>query len=473
MPQKIRPFLCAIVVCLLACAASANPLVTHINRILNKFNENLNVGIVIKGADSGRTYYSRNADRLYVPASVAKIYTAASGLLVLGPDFRYKTKLLIPKSGVHHGVIKGNVDLSFVGDPDFSSADLFELFGMLAHYHVKTIKGNFIIDDSHYTGEPLGKGWMWDDMGKCYSAPVGANILDHNCLTVSVMPAQKANLFATIVPSQPAIYTPISNEIITRNNKKKCDVKVRTNDLNQYTLRGCIKQNQKEPEIVKLAITNPLRYTKEKVKEFLAYYHIKLQGDIIQGSSKKTFRLLAVHKSPPFSVLLEHMMKYSDDLYAESFAKSIGAKYFSKSGSWHSGMKAIRKVLKLKAKISLNRSKLVDGSGLSRYNLTTPATLSRVLEYIYRSYAVKPEFLTSLPIGGVDGTLRKRMHWDKKLFRVRAKSGTMKSVSALAGFVYSKHHGAFSFVIMMNGFTQKVHVYRQLQDKIVKAIADY
>lgn len=452
--------------------AMSQHLEKNIHHVLKRFKQNINIGIVVRNANNGKLYYQRNGNRLFTPASNMKIITAITGLMVLGSNYTYQTKLLIPNKGMSKHTLRGNLVLQFHGDPSLRSFNIFTLIGMLAHYKINTIHGNIIIDDSHYNGKSLGKGWMWDDLQHCYSAPVGAAILDHNCIAVTVNPAKKDSEFATLIPSALSEFTPITNHVLTRTKKKRCHIGILTNKRNQYILSGCIKKNSK-PQLINIAITNPIAYIKKSIKKALKYYNIHLKGTIQEGIAAKNMRLLAVHKSEAFPILLDKMMKESDDLYAETFLKSIGATYFKRAGNWQLGTKALTIILKKKMHVNLHHIELIDGSGLSRYNLITPLTLDKILQYAFHHFAIKSQFIASLPIAGVDGTLKHRMLWDKKKQNIKAKTGSMRSVSALSGYVHSKHHGVLSFVIIINGFKKRIRYYRKLEDRICKVLVNF
>jgi D-alanyl-D-alanine carboxypeptidase/D-alanyl-D-alanine-endopeptidase (penicillin-binding protein 4) len=445
----------------------------RINHTLKRFKENINIGIVVRKIKSNRMLYHKNANRLYAPASNMKILTAVAGLVELGANFHYPTQLKIPRAYHSGATLNGNALLKFSGDPSLTSADLFSLIGKLAEHGIHTIKGSLLIDDGAFIGANFGKGWMWDDFHLCYSAPVNAAILDHNCMTVTVQPSKHTDRFAKIRTTKNQKFTPIINEILTTKQPTlPCKIKVHTNAQNRFTLQGCILQ-QGPAKRLDLAIPKPTLYIKQVLKKILAYYKITLTGDIIEGSTSEPMRVLVKHMSKPFPILLEHMMKRSDDLYAEVFAKSIGAAYYNKQGSWNAGMKAIRSVFSNEIHINLNHAKIVDGSGLSRYNLITPNDLDKVLQYAYTNFAIKPEFTASLPIAGVDGTLKHRMYWDKSKSAIRAKTGSMRSVSSLSGYAKTRHHGIVSFSILINGFAKHLDHYRALEDKICKILANY
>jgi len=122
--------------------------------------------------------------------------------------------------------------------------------------------------------------------------------------------------------------------------------------------------------------------------------------------------------------------------------------------------------------VNLKSAKIVDGPGLSRYNLLTPEQLMSLLDYNYHNFNTAYEFIASLPIAGIDGTLKERMAKSPARDRVRAKTGTMSQVTALSGYVETKNHKVLGFVIMINGATGHMTKYEVLEDKLCQFLAE-
>jgi D-alanyl-D-alanine carboxypeptidase/D-alanyl-D-alanine-endopeptidase (penicillin-binding protein 4) len=114
---------------------------------------------------------------------------------------------------------------------------------------------------------------------------------------------------------------------------------------------------------------------------------------------------------------------------------------------------------------------LIDGSGLSRYNQVTPAQMLKVLDFTFHNDATNYNFISALPIAGIDGTLKRRMR--NISWRVRAKTGTMQGVVSLAGYAMSADKEPLAFVIMINGRNGSVWQYRELEDHIMQYLTHY
>ena len=159
------------------------------------------------------------------------------------------------------------------------------------------------------------------------------------------------------------------------------------------------------------------------------------------------------------------MLQKSDNLYADTIAKTIAYEYFNKPADYKAAAKAIVEILEKKAKINLKNAYLVDGSGLSAHNLLSARNLFDVLNYIKRNDA-QLNLISLFPTAGENGTLKYRASVTKAPLKgnVLAKTGSLQNVSNLAGFVLSKNDNLIPFVIMENSITYPQNV----RDKIKK-----
>jgi D-alanyl-D-alanine carboxypeptidase/D-alanyl-D-alanine-endopeptidase (penicillin-binding protein 4) len=156
-------------------------------------------------------------------------------------------------------------------------------------------------------------------------------------------------------------------------------------------------------------------------------------------------------------------MNESDNLTAELFVKTMGiSEQFP--GNWEDGIYVIKSILADSAKIDTSDIRIADGSGVSRYNLTSADHFIQLLTYMYTS-PFKDDFLYVLPGGGFKGTLKDRLETTGS--KIRAKTGHLSGVSCLSGYAFSPHYGPVAFSMLMNGYIGSSREYRQLQDQIL------
>ncbi len=192
---------------------------------------------------------------------------------------------------------------------------------------------------------------------------------------------------------------------------------------------------------------------------------INVMGKVVPGTVPSDAHRVAKHLSPPLADLLKLMNKPSDNWIAELVFKTIGAEVMGEPGTWKKGREAIAEFLgEIMDEPPIHR--FVDGSGLSRYNLLNAELLTRLLVYMYHNFEVMPEFLASLPIAGVDGTLKNRMQGVSAEKVLRAKTGTLSGVSALAGYTVTADDEVFAFGILISHYIGPARSARSIQDKI-------
>ena len=192
---------------------------------------------------------------------------------------------------------------------------------------------------------------------------------------------------------------------------------------------------------------------------------VHVRGEIVSGTVPSEAHSVAKHLSPPLTDILRLMNKPSDNWIAELLFKTIGAEVIGEPGTWKKGRGVIADFLEeIMGEPPAHR--FVDGSGLSRYNLLNAELLTRLLVYMYHNFEVMPEFLASLPIAGVDGTLKNRMQGVSAEKVLRAKTGTLSGVSALAGYTVTADDEVFAFGILISHYVGPARSARSIQDKI-------
>ncbi len=462
---SMKPFL-SVVVFLISFSVFNPVYAVNTQKIVDKVNPNLNYGLKIYDLTANKTLYSHHAAHLFVPASNDKLYTAAAALVFLGHDFRFKTRVFTNANTIQQGVLTGNLYIQFEGDPSLNSQDLVKLFQKLRMLGIQRIQGKIILDTNAYSAEPYGPGWMVDDVSMGYGAKVSALILNENAINVWINPNSQIGQKAWVQLGSADTRIQLNNELITDNHIQYCKTQFAMNQQNLLTVKGCIKPISLGYE-QSVAITNLQKYAVTQIEYALKEANIAYKPDFLQAGVPNHATLLATHLSKPLSFLIQHMLKVSDNLYAESIFLKIGAVYYKKPANWHLAQKAVRQILKHRLHIHLSRTSLKDGSGLSRYNLTSPDKMLALLKAMYHYYPDNYDFMASLPENGVDGTLADRMSRKNMLARVRAKTGSMTGVSTLSGYLTKANGHVIAFSMMMNNFDGSIQTYRNLQDKLL------
>lgn len=446
-------------------------LVTELNRIVSSMDGKAVVGVDIKSMKYGDTLFTKNEQNLFTPASIMKVMTAEAALIYLGSEYKFPTTLLTDASGTSNGYINGNIYLVHSGDPTLTYNDLTDLMVTLRSQQIQGITGNVFIDNTAYDQSNYGPGWEWDDKRSCFAAPINASIINHNCLSLQIAPGNSPGTVANVIQSPRYFYAAITNDVMTKHaNTRACYVQLGINDSNAISLSGCMPKG-KYVWGLSTTISDVMEYNKSLIQSLFKRFAIHVKGSVTAGAAPANLSAIATHESKPLNALIKEMLKMSDNIIAGSVFKKMGEYYTRQPGSWEGGGFAVKKILADKAAVNTSQLSVIDGSGLSRDNRVKPSQMMQVLDYAFHDALTSYEFISSLPVAGVDGTLKHRLY--NVAGRVRAKTGTMQGVVSLAGYVVNKEKEPIAFVIIVNGHNGNIWQYREMVDKIVTALANY
>lgn len=219
-------------------------------------------------------------------------------------------------------------------------------------------------------------------------------------------------------------------------------------------------------------VKNPEQYSVTIIRELLRKNNISVAGNVLPGSVGSKAILISSHHSELLYEIVKRMLKKSDDLIAGALFKKLGEAYSHQSGSWQSGEAAVKSILSNQLHVDLSKAVLVDGSGLSHYNQVSPLQFVSVLRAAYYNRATNRYFVSALPVGGMDGTLKYRL---KNYFvhgKVFAKTGSLTGVVSLSGYLETKRHGILVFSIILNSAHGSPETYRPWLDKVLTEIAE-
>jgi len=449
-------------------SAYPQSLKSKLDNVLNdKFFESCLVSIQVEDLTTNKTLYKKNEKFLLRPASNMKILTSAAGLLYLTPDYEFSTDLYYD-GYISEDTLYGNIYVVGGCDPDFVTQDLYSFVDAIESLNVSVINGNIYGDVSYKDSLFWGSGWMWDD-DPSFDAPyLSALNINDNCVEVFVQQSEYLEKpTVTLIPG--TNYITVNNESSFSSDEKF-----------QITRNWIEKKNE---VVVKGNFPTSNRYVRQFVNVLdPAKYFLTLFSEVLDSNNIKTLGSTELVILPDevnflysfkrkYSDVITNLNKESDNLSAEMTLYALANNYSGKPATADSGIQLINQMID---SIGLNYEdyRLVDGSGVSHYNVVSAELLTAILKYFYFHQPDLFNYLyDSFPIAGVDGTMENRMRKTSAFKNVRAKTGTLSGVSCISGYVKSKNNHQLAFSIMMQNFVGSSKLARELQDDICEILS--
>ena len=421
------------------------------------------IGIEIVRTDDGGLVYERFGDKLFHPASNMKLLTSATALHVLHRDFRFMTAAEADAAPVK-GTLPGNLYVKGSGDPLVTTEDIDSMAARIRGSGIETIEGDLVGDVGLFDDVEKAPGWMWDDEPYSYAAPISALVVDGNSVKVLLKPGPREGDSVAVTTEPRTGFVKIINAAVTSRDTLIPPVTVeRHPGTNDISVRGRVPPGSDLQPFLS-SIANPGLYFLQILKERLLAHGVKVTGDIVTDTSRGTLHIADI--SHPLDSVLYLVNKQTNNLAAENLLKTLAAEETESAGTTAAGLAIVRDYL---SSIGVDTTKVIlaDGSGLSFYNAVSPDAVVRLLLAAFRDTSIFRRFYESLPVAGVDGTLKNRMRGTIAAGNVHAKTGTLSGVSSLSGYVTTADRKVLAFSILGNILPGSVDALRRLQDSIM------
>lgn len=407
------------------------------------------LSLYIVDLDHNHPLYELNPDTPRNPASVIKLVTTYAGLELLGPNHLWETRFFLDGT-LTSGTLKGNLVFQGGGDPFLSRESFWHMLYTLQARGLKHIEGDLIIDDSLFEYE-FGSPADFD--GHPYRV--------YNTFPHAAMINFKAQEFF-IVPqkSKVLVYADPPSENLEIRNKLNlvsgnCWAPGTGADMRVYhqgstTIAEFIGNYPAAcgEKILQRAIIPDDQYVYGVFKALWQEMGGTISGTYRKGSASTASKPFYTESSRPLTDVIYSINKYSNNVMARQLLLTIGQVKAGAPGSKATGAQAIKQWL-VDAGIEAPELVLDNGSGLSRNTRISARTLGTILEHAWHG-PLQPEFMSSLPIAGQDGTMRKRLNGKIPPGNVRIKTGLLNSVRSMAGYVTSKNNRHFAIVSLHN-----------------------
>jgi len=408
------------------------------------------LGVYVRSMSAQETLYAHRATEKAIPASNMKLLTTAAALRYLGPDYVFPTDVYM-HGEMEGGDLFGDIYLKGYGDPSLVQERVRELAYSLYLKGIRRISGDLVGDDSFFDSERFGKKWKARGSAKAYLAPYSALAVNFSIVRVLVDAGTKPGALARVQLVPPSDAIGLKNTLRTASHRRRPRVLVRRRAgkgrdwihvSGQVPFRRVTRQ-------YKVSVSDPTRFATGTFSTFLKKEGVRIRGRILSGVTPPEARLLVRQNSRPLGEIIRGLNKYSNNLMAEQVLKTIGAEMFGLPGTTEKGLLAVQNLL-VHAGVPPGSFDLADASGLSRLNKITPKAIVAVLESMFHDFRLFPEYMASLAVVGVDGTIRKRLRRSSAARRVRAKTGLLAGVHALSGYAAADNGESLVFSILSN-----------------------
>jgi serine-type D-Ala-D-Ala carboxypeptidase/endopeptidase (penicillin-binding protein 4) len=423
-----------LVIALTACASAAappSPVLSPLDALRHSIDSlvedpkfsNAHLGLLIVNPETGDTLYSRNAGKLFMPASNQKILTSAVALAQLGPDYRYRT--VIAKRGpLKDSVLTGDLIVIGRGDPTMSdrvhgsaAAAMAAIADSIKARGITRVTGVLKQGGNAFPDSIYGYGWEWDDISGESGAPI--------------------------------------DELLYNEGMVQRAAKISGRDT-----------------VISVATRTPGYVYLSALYGALSQRGVRIEGlvDLTADSLTVPYDTVYVVESPPLRDILKFFMKPSQNQIGEALLKTIGLEKTG-IGSADAGAEVISTQLRDWG-VDSTEVVVYDGSGLSRHDLVTPRTFVKVLSAMRKDTAFTV-YYDAFPIAGVDGTIRSRMKGTPAENNLRGKTGTIEFVRSLSGYVDTADGQKLVFSFLSNHFTTPVSEITRVQDAVGALLASF
>lgn len=444
------------------------------------------LGVAVIDLQTGKTIAGYDAEKSLLPASIQKVFTTASALGMLGPEYRFKTELQFAGNLGVDGLLRGNIYIGGYGDPTLGSDQMDSAAGLpevmekmriaIQQKGIRQIEGRVVGDPTWLGSEVNGRGWPWVDLGNYYAAGAWGLNIHENLYYLRFQQRSRLGDTPPIVAIEPSIPGLVfRNELASAGANTGDNAYIygatRTYDR---VVRGSIPVGSRIFSI-KGSIPDPPLFAAQNLQDQLQSVGIIARQkalnywDLPPAEAHVSGRqVLYTHSSPPLSAIVQRANMESVNLYCEAMIRTIGRER-GKEGSAEAGIEAAEAFWEDRG-LPGDGCYFQDGSGLARTNAATPLFFARLLTKIAGDDRIYAPIYDSLPIAGQSGGMRYALRGTGAAGKVRAKTGTLNRVRSLAGYMTARSGRQLAFCIITNNFTGSGGAVRKKMENLLLRI---
>ena len=433
--------------------------------IINGIPASTKTSIFIYNPATQDTLFKKDVTKPMIPASNTKLFTTATALNLMGPEFKLKTSLFSDDYNLSDGVVDGNLYIKGFGNSLFTENDLDSLVNDLLKSGIKKITGNIIGDDTYFDNIYSRDDWITDERANVTLPAVSALVINRNKMILTLHPDKNVGntLGYKISPECNFTKVNVSAKVTNFRSYPRVSSNINENGITINVTGGLRKSNRSRSYAV--FVNDPPLYAAFLLHSKLQNKGIEITGKVEKG--KTPFEASEINNAPEMLLeVLSQTNKNSDNYLAECLFKTIGAFYSGEQGNSFYATQAVLTFIEDKD-IFTEGTAVVDGSGISRFNEITTGAIVGLLEEIYYDEFLFNDFYNSLAIMGEDGTLDDRLRRSAVEKNFHGKTGTLRGVTALSGYLTTSSGDDLIISIIMEFKEKGSGYHKDIEDKII------
>jgi D-alanyl-D-alanine carboxypeptidase/D-alanyl-D-alanine-endopeptidase (penicillin-binding protein 4) len=428
--------------------AGAQPLPPEVDAALQRARvPQDSVSIVLQEAGSAKPVLMHNPHQLMNPASLAKLLTTLAAFDLLGPAWTWATPVWL-RGSIDNGVLDGSLVIKGTGDPKLVVERLWLLLRRVQQFGVREIRGDIVLDRSAFAPSEGDRADFDGEATRPYNVQPDALLLNHKTVTYSFVPEPGQGVARVLVDP------PLAGSKVART------VRLTSGPCDDW--RGALKATLADPAEVRfagnypvacgemnwsVADPEPASYNARLIEAVWRDMGGKLGGQVVEGLAPAGVRPSFESQSPALAEVVRDINKFSNNVMAQQLFLSLALQRQPGLPATPDGARAVLRQWLVERTGDLPPGTQIDnGSGLSRDTRLSAALLTKLLQQAWGS-ATMPELVSSLPVNGVDGTLRKSR---AAAGRAHLKTGSLRDVAGVAGYVLSNSGRRYVLVAIVN-----------------------
>ena len=409
------------------------------------------VGIYVQDALVERPVVAVGDARALNPASTVKLLTTLAALDQLGPAYRWTTEVYAD-GAVQGDVLNGNLFIKGYGDPRMTLENFWLMLRALRARGVREIRGDLVLDRGYFTREDIDPAAFDNEPTRPYNTPPDAVLVNFKAVRLQFLPdAERRALRIVVEPALPQIQ--VLNNVVLDN--EPCDdwlARLKLTAVGDSTsarllFSGNFSVACGEKERNYSVLGHP-QYVHGLFTLLWRELGGVFAGAVRDADRPAGARLLLAYETQTLAEIVRDINKFSNNVMARQLYMSLGAIVSGAPASGNKSARVIRQWLETR-RMPIPELVLENGSGLSRVERISAKNLARLLLYAQHS-AVMPEFVASLPLVAVDGTMRKRLAGADVAGQAHIKTGSLSGVRAIAGYVLDAKGRTMVVVCIVN-----------------------